>query len=119
MSKISFVHRRSDVLLLQFYYGTSYFAGNPDSGLPSAFILQVITNVVNVVTTFPGLYAIDKFGRRFVLLTGALGMGISQYIVAACGVATGSTNQASQAAQFAFVWYVDRAFDFPTTCDTC
>ena len=59
--------------------------------------------MVNVVTTFPGLYAIDKFGRRFVLLTGAIGMGVSQYIVAACGAATPSTNSASQAAQFAFV----------------
>jgi len=54
-----------------FYYGTSYFAGQ--DGLPSAFILQVITNVVNVVTTFPGLWAIDRFGRRPVLLVGALG----------------------------------------------
>ncbi|RMX85793.1 hypothetical protein D0869_03558 [Hortaea werneckii] len=48
---------------------------NPNSGLPNAFTLQVITEVVNVATTFPGLYAIDKFGRRFVLLSGALGMG--------------------------------------------
>lgn len=86
-----------------FYYGTSYFAGNPNSGLPSAFILSVITNVVNVISTFPGLYSIDKFGRRFVLLTGAIGMGVSQYIVAACGVATPLTNQASTAAQFAFI----------------
>ncbi|KAI7082643.1 putative transporter [Hortaea werneckii] len=86
-----------------FYYGTSYFSQNPNSGLPNAFILQVITNVVNVVTTFPGLYAIDKFGRRFVLLAGALGMGICQYIVAACGVATTQDNSASQGAQFAFV----------------
>lgn len=84
-----------------FYYGTSYFAGQPN--LPSAFILQVITNVVNVVTTFPGLWAIDRFGRRPVLLVGALGMGVSQYIVAACGVATSSDNFASSCAQFTFI----------------
>lgn len=86
-----------------FYYGTAYFASNPNSGLPSAFILQVITNVVNVLSTFPGLYAIDAFGRRFVLLTGAIGMGVSQYIVAACGAATGPNNQGSSAAQFSFI----------------
>lgn len=84
------------------YYGTSYFAENVN-GLPSSFILQVIVNSVNVVMTFPGLLAIDRFGRRPVLLTGALGMGISQYIVSACGAATPITNFPSQCVQFAFI----------------
>lgn len=84
------------------YYGTSYFSENVQ-GLPSAFILQVITNLVNVIMTFPGLYAIDRFGRRPVLLTGAIGMGTCQFIVAACGAATPTSNFNSQAAQFAFV----------------
>ncbi|KAL1581893.1 hypothetical protein WHR41_09337 [Cladosporium halotolerans] len=86
-----------------FYYGTSYFQSRGATSLPSPFILQVITNVVNVVSTFPGLYAIDKLGRRPVLLAGALGMGISQYIVSACGVSTNLQNAASVAAQFAFI----------------
>ncbi|KAJ5265418.1 hypothetical protein N7524_006436 [Penicillium chrysogenum] len=84
------------------YYGTSYFAENVD-GLPDSFILQVIVNLVNVVMTLPGLWAIDHFGRRPVLLTGALGMGVSQYIVSACGAATPITNFNSQCAQFAFI----------------
>ncbi|KAJ6141484.1 hypothetical protein N7470_009874 [Penicillium chermesinum] len=84
------------------YYGTSYFAENVN-GLPSSFILQVIVNSVNVAMTFPGLWAIDRFGRRPVLLTGAIGMGVSQYIVAACGAATPITNFSSQCAQFAFI----------------
>ncbi|CAG8889955.1 unnamed protein product [Penicillium salamii] len=84
------------------YYGTSYFAENVD-GLPDSFILQVIVNCVNVVMTLPGLWAIDHFGRRPVLLTGALGMGVSQYIVSACGAATPITNFTSQCAQFAFI----------------
>lgn len=84
------------------YYGTSYFASNVD-GLPDSFILQVIVNSINVVMTLPGLWAVDRFGRRPVLLTGALGMGISQYIVSACGAATPITNFPSQCAQFAFI----------------
>ncbi|OQD79071.1 hypothetical protein PENANT_c063G02325 [Penicillium antarcticum] len=84
------------------YYGTSYFAENVE-GLPDSFILQVIVNCVNVVMTLPGLWAIDHFGRRPVLLTGALGMGISQYIVSACGAATPISNFTSQCAQFAFI----------------
>ncbi|KAG2421279.1 hypothetical protein HFD88_005253 [Aspergillus terreus] len=84
------------------YYGTSYFAKNVE-GLPDSFILQVIVNSVNVAMTLPGLWAVDRFGRRPVLLIGALGMGVSQYIVAACGAATPTTNFTSQCAQFAFI----------------
>lgn len=84
------------------YYGTSYFAENVE-GLPDSFILQVIVNCVNVVMTLPGLWAIDNFGRRPVLLVGAVGMGVSQYIVSACGAATPISNFTSQCAQFAFI----------------
>ncbi|KAI7164310.1 putative transporter [Hortaea werneckii] len=84
------------------YYGTTYFAGNIQQ-LPSAFILQIITNVINTITTFPGLYCIDRFGRRKLLLTGALGMGICQYLVAAIGDATPNTAFNPAAAQFAFI----------------
>jgi len=86
-----------------FYYGTAYFAQRNASALPTPFLLTVITNVVNVASTFPGLWAIDRFGRRPVLLTGALGMGISQYIVAACGAATSIHNDSSVIAQFSFI----------------
>ncbi|GAB7359659.1 hypothetical protein MBLNU230_g6838t1 [Neophaeotheca triangularis] len=86
-----------------FYYGTTYFSNNYGDALPDAFILQTITNVVNVVGTFPGLYVIDAFGRRPLLLAGALGMGICQYIVAACGVATENDNNSSAIAQFSFI----------------
>ncbi|KAM0707171.1 hypothetical protein Q7P35_006502 [Cladosporium inversicolor] len=85
------------------YYGTSYFAENVQQ-LPDAFILQVIINLVNVFTTLPGLYCIDRFGRRPVLLVGALGMGTCQFIVAIAGVATNTTeNYGSALAQFVFL----------------
>ncbi|OTA32691.1 hypothetical protein BTJ68_07738 [Hortaea werneckii EXF-2000] len=84
------------------YYGTTYFSSNVQK-LPSAFILQIITNVINTVTTFPGLYCIDRFGRRPLLLTGALGMGVCQYLVAAIGDAKPNTPFDSAAAQFAFI----------------
>lgn len=84
------------------YYGTTYFSENVE-GLPDAFILQVITNLVNVVTTLPGLWAIDRFGRRAVLLTGAVGMGTCQYLVSILGISTPLSNFDSQAAQFALI----------------
>lgn len=51
----------------------------------------MITSAINVASTVPGMYAIDKWGRRPMLLYGAIGMSISQLIVAVCG--TLSTGQ--------------------------
>jgi MFS transporter, SP family, sugar:H+ symporter len=53
-----------------FYYGTQYFK---NAGFQQPFIIQVITNTVNVVSTFPGLYLVEKMGRRNLLLMGAIG----------------------------------------------
>jgi sugar porter (SP) family MFS transporter len=83
-----------------FYYGTKYFQ---DAGFGQPFTLQVITNSVNVASTFPGLWAVEQFGRRKLLLYGAIGMCVSQFIVAIVGTATGLSGQPTQNAQFAFV----------------
>jgi len=61
-----------------FYYGTKYFQ---NAGFAKPFTLQVITNSVNVASTFPGLWAVEHLGRRALLLYGAIGMCFSQFIV--------------------------------------
>jgi MFS family permease len=71
-----------------FYYGTKYFQ---NSGISSGFVISMITSAINVASTVPGMYAIDKWGRRGLLLWGAIGMCISQLVVAICG--TISTGQ--------------------------
>lgn len=76
-----------------FYYGTQYFK---NSGLDDAFIIQVITSVINVVSTLPGLYAVDKFGRRPLLLWGAIGMCVSQFLVAMLGTLTTGQDSAGR-----------------------
>ncbi|KAJ5592219.1 hypothetical protein N7537_009123 [Penicillium hordei] len=73
------------------YYGTQFFK---NSGFKNEFIITLIINCVNVGSTVPGLYAIDKWGRRPVLLLGAVGMAVSQLIVAVVGTTT--TGQDSQ-----------------------
>jgi SP family sugar:H+ symporter-like MFS transporter len=50
--------------------GTQYFK---NAGFKNPFIIQVITNSVNVASTFPGLYLVEKMGRRNLLLLGAVG----------------------------------------------
>ncbi|KAI1431176.1 high-affinity glucose transporter RGT2 [Xylaria sp. CBS 124048] len=68
-----------------FYYGTQYFK---NSGIENAFVIQVITSTINVVSTIPGLWAVDRFGRRPLLLWGAVGMAAAQFIVALTGTLT-------------------------------
>jgi len=63
----------------------------------------VITNSVNVASTFPGLYMVEKLGRRNLLLLGAIGMCVCQYIVAIVGTVSGTTDLPAQRASIAFV----------------
>jgi MFS transporter, SP family, sugar:H+ symporter len=92
-----------------FYYGTQFFK---NSGFHNSFVISLITNCVNTASTFPGLYAIDKWGRRPVLFWGAVGMCISQFLVAILGTTTTSQdaagniivhNLAAQKAAIAFI----------------
>lgn len=84
-----------------FYYGTSYFTR---AGFENPFTIQVITNTINVVTTLPGLYLVEKMGRRNLLLMGAIIMCVSQFIVAIVGTVAGTDNLPAQRAAIAFVW---------------
>ncbi|CAN9275439.1 unnamed protein product [Alternaria alternata] len=83
-----------------FYYGTQYFQ---NAGFRDPFIIQVITNCVNVASTFPGLYMVERLGRRNLLLLGAIGMCVCQYIVAITGTVAGTSDLAAQRAAIAFV----------------
>lgn len=78
-----------------FYYGTTFFASNGKANkanLASPFILQLITNSVNVLSTLPGMVLVESWGRRRLLLIGAGGMAVSQLIVAVVGTAFPSTD---------------------------
>ncbi|KAI1372623.1 hexose transporter [Hypoxylon crocopeplum] len=92
-----------------FYYGTQYFK---NSGIQDPFTIQMITSCINVVSTLPGLWAVDKIGRRPLLLWGAVGMCVSQFLVAMLGTLTTGQdslgniivyNVAAQKAGIAFV----------------
>lgn len=83
-----------------FYYGTSYFQ---NSGIKNSFIISMITSAVNVCSTFPGLYMVEAWGRRPLLLFGAIGMATCQFIVAGVGTGIGVANEVGQKALIAFV----------------
>lgn len=73
----------------QFYYGTTFFQ---QVGLKNAFIISVITNVVNVCSTPLSFWAIERLGRRPLLIFGAIGMLVCEFIVAIVGVAAPDSN---------------------------
>lgn len=53
--------------------------------------------------TIPGIWAVDKLGRRKTMIYGAFGMAVCQLIVAATGTAIGTGNPAGQKVLVAFV----------------
>jgi sugar porter (SP) family MFS transporter len=83
-----------------FYYGTSFFK---NSGISNGFTISLITSCINVASTFPGLYLVEKWGRRPLLMFGAIGMAVCQFIVAITGTVAGTHNKPAQDSLIAFV----------------
>ncbi|KAF5362498.1 hypothetical protein D9756_002296 [Leucocoprinus leucothites] len=83
-----------------FYYGTTFFK---NSGIQNSFLITVATNIVNVFMTLPGIWGVERFGRRRLLLIGAAGMCLCEFIVAIVGVTVSGDNLAGQRVLIAFV----------------
>ncbi len=85
-----------------FYFGTTFFT---NAGIHNPFLISIATSTVNVGMTLPGIWGVERFGRRRLLLVGAVGMTICEFIVAIVGSATKETNQSAQSALVAFVCF--------------
>lgn len=83
-----------------FYFGTTFF--KQLGTIQNPFLLSMITTIVNVCSTPISFYAIEKVGRRPLLLWGALGMVVCQFLVAIIGVTDGS-NPHAVSAMIAFI----------------
>ncbi|KAI0343097.1 MFS monosaccharide transporter [Trametopsis cervina] len=90
-----------------FYYGTTFFQ---NSGIKDPFLISVATNIVNVFMTLPGMWAIERFGRRSLLIYGAIVMCICEFLVAIIGVTISVTDTAGQKALIALVCIYIAAF---------
>lgn len=67
-----------------FYYGTYIFRS---VGLLDSFQTSIVLGVVNFASTFVGIYAIEKLGRRLCLLLGGVAMAVALLIYATLGTA--------------------------------
>ena len=65
------------------YYGPIIFL---ESGFKtdSALLASVMIGITNLIFTFVGMAMVDKAGRKFLLLVGLAGMGISMTLVGLC-----------------------------------
>ena len=78
-----------------FYFGTTFFQ---DLGtISNPFLIGLITTLVNVCSTPISFWAIEKVGRRPLLIWGAVGMFTCEFIVAIVGVTDGQNKNAVSA----------------------
>lgn len=83
-----------------FYFGTTFFQ---DLGtIKNPFLISLITTLVNVCSTPIAFWAIERVGRRPLLIWGALGMVICQFIVAIAGTVDGGDHK-TVSAEISFI----------------
>lgn len=84
-----------------FYFGTRFFV---DLGsIQNPFLISLITTLVNVCSTPISFWTIERFGRRPLLIYGALGMLTCQFIVAIIGSVVDTSNSSATSAMIAFI----------------
>ncbi|KAK4225850.1 general substrate transporter [Podospora fimiseda] len=66
-----------------FYFGTTFF--QQLGTIDNPFLINLITTLVNVCSTPISFYTMERLGRRTLLIWGAFGMVICQFIVAIVG----------------------------------
>ena len=65
-----------------FYYGVNFFAS---TGVQNSYVISLTTYAVNVVFNVPGLFFVEYYGRRRILLCGGVIMTISNLIIGIVG----------------------------------
>jgi len=79
-----------------FYYSTPFLAST--GAISNTFLISLIFTLVNVCSTPISFYTVEKLGRRPLLVWGALGMLICQFLVAIIGVTVGFNKTHTNAA---------------------
>ncbi|KAF2755636.1 general substrate transporter [Pseudovirgaria hyperparasitica] len=83
-----------------FYFGTTFF--QTLGTISNPFLISLITTLVNVLSTPISFYIVERLGRRTILIYGAAGMVVCQFIIAIAGTVDGE-NPNTVKAMIAFI----------------
>lgn len=83
-----------------FYFGISFF--QQLGTISNPFLISLVTTLVNVCSTPVSFWTVERFGRRPLLIWGAAGMVVCQFIIAIIGTIDG-TNPTVVKVQIAFI----------------
>lgn len=70
-----------------FYFSSTFLKST--GAVKDEFLTSMIFTIINVCSTPLSFWTVERFGRRSILLVGAFGMLICQYLVAIIGVTAG------------------------------
>lgn len=70
-----------------FYYSTPFLQST--GAIDNTFLISLIFTLVNVCSTPISFWTVERFGRRSILIIGAFGMLVCQFLVAIIGVTVG------------------------------
>jgi len=73
-----------------FYFGTVFF--QQLGSIKNPFLISLVTTLVNVLSTPASFVMVEKIGRRPILIWGAAGMVIMQFIVGIIGATAGKNT---------------------------
>ncbi|KAK3952316.1 general substrate transporter [Pseudoneurospora amorphoporcata] len=93
-----------------FYFGTTFF--QQLGTIDDPFLMSLVTTLVNVCSTPVSFYTMEKLGRRTLLIWGAFGMLICEFIVAIVGTCKPDDTSAIKAMLAFICIYI---FFFATT----
>jgi sugar porter (SP) family MFS transporter len=87
-----------------FYFGNVFFTSL--GTIHNPFLISILTALVNTVCTPVAFWAVDKVGRRSLLIWGAVGMIVSQLIVGIIGVTAGRLEKHNNSAVSAMIAFI-------------
>ena len=70
--------------------------------MQNPFLISIITTVVNVCSTPISFYTIERFSRRPLLIWGAVGMIVCEFVIASVG----TVSEDSKAASYVLIVFV-------------
>ncbi|ATY64328.1 MFS monosaccharide [Cordyceps militaris] len=73
-----------------FYFSATFLKST--GAVKNVFLTSMIFTIINVLSTPLSFWTVERFGRRSILLVGAAGMLVCQFLVAIIGVTAGFDN---------------------------